>query len=59
MKEMENNIVKAITHKFESGSGNDVSSSPSHSISDQRLREIIREQFKEGREELAKNEALQ
>jgi hypothetical protein len=59
MKEMENNIVKAITHKFESGSGNDANSSPSHSISDQRLREIIREQFKEGREELAKNEALQ
>ena len=59
MKEMENNIVKAITHRFESGGEKGANSSPSHSISDQRLREIIREQFKEGRDELGKNEALQ
>ena len=59
MKEIENNIVKAITHRFELGSESGSNMSPSHSFSDQRLREIIREQFKEGREELAKNEALQ
>ena len=58
MKEFENNIVKAITHRSESDSGSAANNIPSHSFSDQRLREIIREQFKEGRDEIAKNEAL-
>jgi hypothetical protein len=43
MKEFENNIVKAIIHRYESGSESGADISPSHSFSDQRLREIIRE----------------